>query len=89
MRHDIDCDDVLIVALYLFVSRYSAIIAEVPIRDDPATHLNTKLMQKLHSCPQLVVCGQALSHCVNFTVRDVVDNWRGENSKIILLKNGN
>lgn len=58
------------------------------MRDDPATHLNTKLLQKLHSCPQLMVCGQALSHCVNFTVRDIVDNWRGENSKIVLLADG-
>jgi nicotinamidase-related amidase len=46
------------------------------------------LLQKLHACPQLVVCGQALSHCVNFTVRDIVDNWRGENSKIVVLENG-
>lgn len=67
---------------------YSAIIAEVPIRDDAATHFNAKLMQKLHACPQLVVCGQALSHCVNFTVRDIVDNWRGDNSKIVILKDG-
>jgi len=66
---------------------YSAIIAEVPIPDDPGTHLNKKLLQRLHACPQLVVCGQALSHCVNFTVRDIVDNWRGENSKIVVLEN--
>lgn len=65
---------------------YSAIIAEVPMREDMSTHLNSKLLQKLHACPQLVVCGQALSHCVNFTVRDIVDNWRGENSKIVVLE---
>ena len=76
-------------SVFCLYPRYSAIIAEVPVRDDPATHLNTKLLQKLHACPQLVVCGQALSHCVNFTVRDIVDNWRGENSKIVLLKDGN
>lgn len=58
------------------------------MREDPSTHLNTKLLQKLHACPQLIVCGQALSHCVNFTVRDIVDNWRGENAKIVVLEDG-
>lgn len=23
----------------------------------------------------LVICGQALSHCVNYTVRDIVSQW--------------
>ena len=36
---------------------------------------------------RLLVCGQALSHCVNYTVRDIVDNWpKDETSKIVILK---
>jgi hypothetical protein len=59
----------------------------VCLPDDLATHLNTKLLRKLNSS-QLVVCGQALSHCVNFTIRDIVDNWRGNNSNITILEDG-
>lgn len=36
---------------------------------------------------KLVVCGQALSHCVNYTVRDIVEHWpKEEMGKITLLK---
>lgn len=36
---------------------------------------------------RLLVCGQALSHCVNFTVRDIVEHWPpGETSKITILR---
>lgn len=32
-----------------------------------------------------MICGQALSHCVNYTVRDIVSQWSSSTS-IILLK---
>ncbi len=33
-------------------------------------------MEKLRSnTDKLVICGQALSHCVNYTVRDIVSYW--------------
>jgi nicotinamidase-related amidase len=67
---------------------YSAIMAEIPIPDDPSTHLNSGLLRRLQSSKQLVVCGQALSHCVNFTVRDLVDNWRSEVSRILIMRDG-
>jgi nicotinamidase/pyrazinamidase len=36
---------------------------------------------------RLLVCGQALSHCVNYTVRDIVDNWPpDETGKITVLR---
>jgi nicotinamidase-related amidase len=36
--------------------------------------------------PQLFICGQAMSHCVNHTTRDLIDKWSGEN--LVLLKDG-
>jgi hypothetical protein len=41
----------------------------------------------LSSFVQLVVCGQALSHCVNFTVRDIVQRLSetGESPSMIYL----
>lgn len=42
---------------------------------------------KLKQSEKLIVCGQAMSHCVNYTVRDIVENWpNNEMSKITLLK---
>ena len=54
---------------------YSALRADVPSVDDPRTHLNMSLIRTLRQSRRLFVCGQALSHCVNFTVRDLVENY--------------
>ena len=42
---------------------------------------------KLKKSEKLIVCGQAMSHCVNYTVRDIVEHWpKEEMGKITLLK---
>mmetsp|Transcript_15410 Transcript_15410/g.23238 ORF Transcript_15410/g.23238 Transcript_15410/m.23238 type:complete len:301 (-) Transcript_15410:237-1139(-) len=64
---------------------YSAVLADVPIPADTTTHLNRRIIEKLHNSRTLVVCGQALSHCVNFTVRDIMNNWRNNASTVHLL----
>lgn len=51
---------------------YSALSAEVPLREDENTRLNTKLVAKLDEADQIWVAGEALSHCVASTVRDLV-----------------
>jgi len=54
---------------------YSALSAEVPLEDDVGTQYNLELQKQLLPAEQgerLLVCGQALSHCVNYTVRDLV-----------------
>jgi nicotinamidase/pyrazinamidase len=58
---------------------YSALAAEVPVEDDISTHMNNELRDDLLPSPggkgktkQLIVCGQAKSHCVNFTLRDIL-----------------
>ena len=54
---------------------YSALRAEVPVPSDERTLLNKSLLRTLKESSQIVVCGQALSHCVNFTVRDLVESF--------------
>jgi len=54
---------------------YSALKAEVPVKDDPSTSLNLRLVKQLASHSQVVVCGQAKSHCVNYTTRDLLSAW--------------
>ena len=40
--------------------------------------LNTNLIATLRQADQVFICGEALSHCVNFTTRDLADNWPTE-----------
>lgn len=64
---------------------YSAVEAEVPLPEDPRTYTNVPLIQHLKRAKKVVVCGQALSHCVNYTTRDVLKNWTGRNPADIIL----
>lgn len=50
---------------------YSAIQAEVPDANDPATRTNFALIDTLKECDQIIVAGEALSHCVANTLRDL------------------
>jgi nicotinamidase/pyrazinamidase len=54
---------------------YSALRAEVPDAADASTLLNVRLLGTLKESSRLFVCGQALSHCVQFTVRDLVESY--------------
>ena len=52
---------------------YSAIRADVPDPTDPATQVNTALINQLSQADVIFVAGEALSHCVANTIRDLVD----------------
>lgn len=70
----------------LWTEMYSALSAEVSLEEGMAfDHL---LMESLKTdTDRLLVAGQALSHCVNYTVRDIVEHWpKGQMTKIILLR---
>lgn len=42
---------------------------------------------QLKTSEQLVMCGQAMSHCVNYTVRDIANHWpKEEMGKLVVLK---
>jgi len=55
---------------------YSAVKAEVEVPEDPTTHLNQKgIIEPLENADVVAICGQARSHCVANTVRDIMDNF--------------
>jgi len=54
---------------------YSGLKADVEIKNDESTQLNRKLVARLSEADRVLICGQALSHCVQFTTRDLVANW--------------
>lgn len=71
----------------LLTEMYSACEADVPVTVDTA--MNTTLLESLKTSTRLIVCGQAMSHCVNYTLRDIVAHWpKDRTSQITLLTDG-
>lgn len=67
---------------------YSAIRAEVPRADDPATGVNQRLIDRVRPAgdQRLLVAGEASSHCVGATVRDLLESFdEAERSRTVLL----
>lgn len=64
---------------------YSAVQAEVPDPSDPSTMLNSRLIKTLAEADTILIAGEALSHCVASTVRDIANNFGEENIKKLVL----
>lgn len=63
----------------LWTEHYSAVQADVPDPSDSTTQLNTGLIQTLQDADIILVSGQALSHCVKFTIEDIANTFGEEN----------
>lgn len=71
-----------------WTEHYSAVMADVPDSSDPGTMLNTRFIQTLQEADVIALSGEAKSHCLANTVRDIADNFEEENiSKFVLLEN--
>ena len=68
-----------------FVEHFSAVSAEVADPEDPGTLLNTNFISLLQNVDIIGIAGEALSHCVANTFRDVADNFGEENIKKLVL----
>lgn len=70
-----------------FTEHYSAVQAEVPDATDPSTLVNTRLIETLAAADEILIAGEALSHCVANTVRDIANNFGDDNvRKMVLLE---
>ena len=71
----------------IYTEHYSAVAAEVVAPDDPTTQINTTLINALMEADMIAVAGEAGSHCLNSTVRDVAYAFGDDSyvSKIVLL----
>jgi len=65
----------------VLTEHYGALLAEVPIAEDPSTQLNGRFLQMLQEADVIVVAGEASSHCVKATVEQVADNIGEEHIK--------
>ena len=68
-----------------WTEHYSAIMADVVDPSDPTTALNTTLIGTLQNADIVLITGQALSHCVANTVRDIANNFGEDNIKKLIL----
>jgi nicotinamidase-related amidase len=64
---------------------YSALRAEVPDPQDAQTAVDARLIARLQQADTLLVAGEALSHCVASTLRDLLDHWPAERRQDLVL----
>ena len=71
----------------IYTEHYSAVVADVPDPDDPTTQINTEFIKVLNEADTIVIAGEALSHCVANTVRDIANNFKDASfvKKLVLL----
>lgn len=69
----------------IHTEHYSAIKAEVIDPDDPMTHINYNFIKKLNESDILLVAGEAGSHCLANTVKDIVAENESLVKKMVLL----
>ncbi len=69
----------------LFTEHYSGVLADVPDDSDPSTQLNTEFINTVNEADEILISGQALSHCVSNTITDVANNFGDDNIKKFVL----
>jgi nicotinamidase-related amidase len=69
-----------------WTEHYSAVRAEVPDEQDPATQLDMAFITELDCADLVVIAGEAGSHCVRATTEDIADHLpSGRLDKLVLL----
>ncbi len=70
-----------------WTEHFSAVAAEVPDPKDPTTQVNAGLIRTLEEADIVVLAGEALSHCLANTVRDIATHFADPAtvSKLVLL----
>ena len=73
-----------------WTEHYSAVMAEVPDPQDPATQLNIPFLDSLVSAERIYICGEAGSHCVRASTEHIADYLQAQQgreslSRLVLL----
>lgn len=74
----------------IYTEHYSAVKADVPDASDPSTQINTALIKTLMETDIIAIMGEASSHCVANTVRDIANEF-GDDShvkKMVFIQDG-
>lgn len=65
---------------------YGILKSEVEFSDDSLTHLNLKMIQKWELADRVYFCGQAKSHCVNETLKQLTTHLTNNSKQTLLNK---
>lgn len=68
-----------------YTEHYSAVMAEVPYGDDPATQFNYAFVETLAAADEIYIAGEAGSHCVKATVEHIADHFGAQARKLVLI----
>jgi nicotinamidase/pyrazinamidase len=70
-----------------YVENYSVFQAEVIRPDDPNTQLNSQIVNAIQEADEIVLTGEALSHCVAWSVTDLANNFSSDEyiKKLVFL----
>ena len=70
-----------------WTEHFSAVRAEVPDPSDPATQINAGLLTTLEEADLILLAGEASSHCLANTVRDIAAGFQDRRAieKLVLL----
>jgi nicotinamidase/pyrazinamidase len=73
-----------------FTEHYSGVQADVPDPQDPSTQLNTRLINTLQEADIIILSGEARSHCLANTVKDIAAKFDADGNgdyirKMVLL----
>lgn len=68
-----------------FTEHFSAVKADCPHPQDPGTRLNGRFIDTLKKYDNILISGEALSHCVNFTITDTANEFSEDQIKKFVL----
>lgn len=69
----------------IYAEHYSVIKADVEYPGDPSTTVNYDFVEMLKKSDVILVGGLASSHCLGFTLRDIIDEFDADQIKKIVL----
>ena len=69
-----------------WTEHYSAVMAEVPDPQDPATQLNIPFLDSLVSADRIYICGEAGSHCVKASTEHIADYLQAQQGRDALAR---
>jgi nicotinamidase/pyrazinamidase len=74
-----------------WTEHYSAVQADVPDPADPGTQLNARFIQTLMDADLIAIAGEAGSHCLANTVRDIAASFGDDSAirRLVLLADAN
>lgn len=68
-----------------FTEHYGVVKADVPDAGDPTTNINTTFIKRLEEADTILVAGEALSHCVANSVRDIIAEFGAAHAKKFVI----